>query len=239
MPASDDTVLLLYGVLDAAAPSEAAVASVRERRSREGGSALELVPAETLSVVAASVSLGFVRNPDADVLLTYRRTIDAVHEVQTIVPLRFGTTADTRADVPPLLARHRDALRTHLERFDERVEVGVRLQLAASPASDPAPPSAQALSGRAYLEARRDARAQRADRKEAVVTAYRTAIEAACVDWTGDQRGGDDGSVLSLAFLVARARADAARERLEAVESRHVSEAHVVGPWAPYSFVRL
>jgi hypothetical protein len=234
-----DNLLLLYGILDAAARSGAAVASVLDRRSGVGDVSLELLEAEPFSVLAASISPDLVRRPDEATLLAYRDTIDAVHAAQTIVPLRFGTTMDARTEIQPLLAPNRDALRAHLERFEDRVEVGVRLQLADSPATDPAPDPAQAASGRAYLEARRDERAHRADREEAVVTAYRTAIEAAWVDGVRDRKETDDGSVLSAAFLVPRSRADAVCRRLEAVESKHVREAHVVGPWAPYSFVRL
>jgi hypothetical protein len=237
MPDADDTVLLLYGVLDAAARSDAA--SVVEARSGVGDAPLRLVPAGPFSVLAAPAAPAAVRAPDAATLLGYRDTVDAVHAARTTVPLRFGTTAASRAEVQPLLAPHREALRAHLERFENRVEVGVRLQLAASPSSTPAAEAAQAASGRAYLEARRDEHAQRADQEEAVVAAYRTAIETACVEGTRDRRTVDDGPVLSLAFLVPRSRADAVCERLKGVESPHVREAHVVGPWAPYAFVSL
>ena len=139
-------------------------------------------------------------------------------------------------DDQPLLTPHREALQAHLERFRDRVEVGVRLRLS-SVESDTPPDPGQAVSGRAYLEARRDERPRRMARDEAVITRYRTAVEPACVDWEWERRETDEGCVLSLVFLVSQSEADAALERLQAAESSHVREAHVVGPWAPHSFV--
>lgn len=226
---------LLYGIC--ATSSEDALSSVLQQQSGVGGAPLSLFSVENLAVLQSPVDPSTLQAPETSTVLDYREVVAAAYEARPLVPLRFGTTVDTGAQAQALVARHRSALDEHLARFEGRVEVGVRLTLVEQE-STPTASAREAASGQAYLEARRDERGRHAERRTDVMDAYQGAVEPMCVEATCDDKSARDG-VLSLAFLVSEAEVEAVCDRLAAVETEAVVEAHVVGPWAPYSFVRL
>lgn len=237
MPDSDPSAFLLYGVCAAEGPKD--LVPFLQRQAGVQEAPLLLVEGDALSVVVSPVSPPSLQPPDPAAALTYRSVVDAVHAHRAIVPLRFGTTVPTKEKARGLLARHRDAVGVHLERFEGRVEVGVRLEVDPSFGASEEPPVQEGDSGRAYLEARRDERRRTADRIDTLFTAYRTAVGTACVDATAEWTDESDPPVVSLAFLVPRSQEEPIRDRLSTVSPAEVDEAYVVGPWAPYSFAEL
>lgn len=227
---------LLYGVCRSEA-ADAIRSAVRDQVRGVDDAPLSLLPDAPLALLRSPVDPEGLRAPDSSTLLTYRDVIEAVYDVCPAVPLRFGTTIETEAQGRALLEKHRTALLQHLDRFDGRVEVGVRLLLTDAGDSPQASPQ-ERESGTAYLEARRDERVRRTTRRTHIVEAYREAVAPSQVDVACDRKPEQEG-VLSLAFLVPRDDAAAVCNRLAEVEVEAVAEAHVVGPWAPYSFVEL
>jgi hypothetical protein len=162
--------------------------------------------------------------------------------VGTVVPLRFGSLhRDTRA-VEEFLASRRDAFRGALERVRGRVEIGVKVWVAA-PAAEAR--EAQPSTGREYLERRREAREQSARSRTAIDERLR-AIHARLLasadegvlnrpqprELTGDRRE----MAMNAAYLVADDESLVAEvERLRSEHPDLVFE--VTGPWAPYNFV--
>ena len=230
----DSSTLLLYG--SCRADARPAVEEALCSRAGVQDAPLALVEDVALLAITSSVDRSCLRAPGTDTVLAYRDVIEAAYAAAPVVPFRFGTPAASAEEATALVARHRTSLRTHLTRFEGHVEMGVRLELTET-TSAPASSPGEAASGRAYLEARRDARVRATATFDAVVDAYRTAVGEACVDTTGDRH--DDAPVVSLAFLVPEARAAAVGDRLASASPDGVAAAHVVGPWAPYSFVDL
>lgn len=236
MSEASDASFLLYGVCRTEA-ADATLSSVIERERGVDDAPLSLLSDASLALLQSPVDPTGLRSPESSTLLTYRDVIEAVHAVGPIVPLQFGTTIETEEQGRALLEQHQAALRQHLDRFDGRVEVGVRLILAeAEEGRQDFPPEAE--SGTAYLKARRDERTRRTARRTQMIEAYRQAVAPVEVDGAWDRKSEQEG-IFSLAFLVPREKVEAACARLADVEVEGVEEAHIVGPWAPYSFVEL
>ena len=162
--------------------------------------------------------------------------------VATVVPLRFGSLhRDTHA-VEGFLAEHREDFRDALERVRGRVEVGVKVWLAAPPAEE----DVGAATGREYLERRRAARAEAA-RTRATIDERLREIHARLLatadegvlnrpqprELTGDRRE----MAMNAAYLVA-ADDDALLTEVERLRDEHPDLViDATGPWAPYNFV--
>lgn len=121
---------LLYGVCAAEAQADAALQSVLRQQTGVGGASLSLWAGDALALLRSPVTSKPLRAPDTATVLTYREVVAAAYAVRPLVPLQFGTQVDTDEQGQALMARHRAALQQHLDRFEGRVEVGVRLTLA-------------------------------------------------------------------------------------------------------------
>jgi hypothetical protein len=231
-----DGPMLLYGVCGA--PDRARQALRRVLRNRPGIDApLAVLACGELSVLASEIDdPAQLRRPETSTVLRYQEVVEASYRACTMVPLRFGTWTDSAAAARALVSDRAAALRAQLERFDGRVEIGVRVRLRAPVGSGSA--SEAAATGRAYLEARRQERRQASTTLRALQLRYREAVGAACVDATRD-RGEDAARTVSLAFLVPRDEAPSATDRLAGVDPASVDAQTVVGPWAPFSFAAL
>lgn len=177
----------------------------------------------------------------ADAALAHVTVIEALAEHTDVLPVRFGPGHTDVAALTTELERVRPRLHTLLDRVAGHVEFVVR---AAGP---PAPVAAGAGrnevehtaqgSGRAYLEGRRAAVLEMAEREEALRDRLRSTTEplasaaAAVRDTTG--RSGSERC-----FLVPRPAAPAF-----AAQARQLAESGgdlvVGGPWPPFTFSSL
>ncbi len=237
--ATDWSSLLLYGVLDAAAcDDEDLHAALAHPGVQEAP--LSLLSCGPLSVLVSPVDdPAALEQPDVDEVLAYKDAIEVAYEVRPLLPLRFGTQAQTPEAARRLVRDRAKACKQQLAYLEGRVEMGVRLQLSSPPESPPQEADSDAASGTAYLQARKEtyARTQRPLREG--LQAYREALDELWVDASHDEPGPDE-RVLSGAFLVPRRDVDAFVGRAEAVEGPpEVRESKIVGPWAPFSFASL
>lgn len=231
-----DGPILLYGVCGAPARARSALRHVLRNRTGIEASLAVLACGE-LSVLASGIDdPARLRRPDTSTVLGYQEVVEASYRACTMVPLRFGTWTESAAAARALVSDRAAALRAQLERFDGRVEIGVRVRLRAPVGSGDS--SRSASTGRAYLEARRRERRQASTTLRILQRRYREAVGAACVDATCDE-GEDASRTVSLAFLVPRDEAPSATERLAGVDLASVDAQTVVGPWAPFSFAAL
>ena len=177
-------------------------------------------------------------------------------DIVAVIPVRFGCLLAGDEAVRKLLHRHRDRLYGQLEQVGDCLEFGVRLLLPteaapasmdedavprpdANPANDPrADPGngpglthllaiRRRLEGEARLAARaRDARAEIEGRV------------AGCFREVREELGQIGGrSLLSLYFLVPRARRDEFVESVRQDTSSLRGTGLLSGPWPPYNFV--
>lgn len=223
---------------------------------RAAASELEVIGTDEVAVVAVEVPLSEYgedvlpsRLNDRDWLERTARRHEAIVErlaaVTTVLPLRFGSLHRDRATVEAFLAENGDELRATLERVRGRVEVGVKVWLAAA-AATPASEHRVAASGRDYLERRREAKARAAEASasldERLLRLHERLLAVAEEGVTNrpqarELSGSHREMVLNGAYLV-----DAGDESLYAELEQLRSEnpdlvLEVTGPWAPYNFV--
>lgn len=226
------SAVLLYGVLAAGTgdPFQEVL-----RRPGVRGRRLTLLPCDSLALLASPIEdPSALRRADVDTVLAYKDIVEAAYAARTLVPLRFGTWADTPADARALVRERATACRKQLDRLDGRVEMGLRLTLAPEQATDQTGSAQETSSGRAYLQARKEQRA----RGQAPLRPFREVLSPLVVDSAMDRATPEDG-VVSVAFLVPRQNVDAFSRRASEVQPPSVQTVQVVGPWAPFSFATL
>lgn len=199
------------------------------------GAAVQAVPMSPVAVWTSEHAHRPVATVEA------ARTHDAViraalDERSTPVPLRFGQWFE---DAPHLVAAVREKVpgwSALLEQLAGTVEMGVRVT-GTAPAPGPMP---AAGSGTEYMHAlleRHHAvstlQAQRAELLATLRESLGPLVEREFVE-----PGPEGASVLSVAYLVRRARLARYHDALASLPERlaplHI---HTTGPWPPYSFV--
>jgi hypothetical protein len=222
------------------------------------------VDGQPISVLAhnglsAVISLLAVRQlPPVDVttILSYQRVINHFHHRRTIIPMRYGCIVAGEAQVSRLLEDRFDEYRELLEALDGCDEMGIRVLLDHPVCGEPAPglrSSSSGLSvphpvetGKGYLLARRSHYADR----DQLVNAEKAIFDTVCEPFSGlfvrckveksTPVSGDQRSscrLLSLYFLVNRAKVEEFRQVFQAFASRYATKILLSGPWPPFNFV--
>jgi hypothetical protein len=180
--------------------------------------------------------------PRIESLRQHERVVREALRTATPLPMRFGTSFRDEADAITVLQSRRTEFEASLDRVADRVEMGIRVSqpnraVVPTPAAAPAGP---VLSGRDYLERRRE---QMTEEEEAHENSERVlsdlTLELADLDApTAQTLIGRGELVGSLAHLVHRTAVRPYRGRVARLQQQHEDLYLVVsGPWAPYSFV--
>lgn len=160
---------------------------------------------------------------------------EALDSFDAVVPVRFGSVMDEGA-IPPFLARHGQELAAEAGRLAGTLEFELRLGRARCEPALVAPSAVDA--GRRHLE-RRLAR-EELDSLRLLAAPLRTRLEPLARAAFDATRVSERRVELSLCLLVERCRAEAFLAAAAGVESTGaLVSTLVLGPWAPYSFVRL
>jgi hypothetical protein len=190
--------VLLYGITEARAP-EADGAGLRDRP-------LRTVTHDNLRAVVSDLDNG--PPTDEASLWAYERVVERLMAATTVLPARFGTTAQADEEIAAMLAERRSELTETLARVREAVEFAVHA---------PAPPHVlkdAARTGTAYMQRLLSQDQRIRD------------LDAAAGRLIRATRRITHGT----AYLVGQADAD------EFVASARELELTVTGPWPPYSF---
>ena len=187
--------------------------------------------------------------PDVETVLAYEKVVEYYFGRATVVPMRYGCFARESSDVAALLARHREAYDALLQQLEGFVEMGVEVlsgESAGTNSTDPQPASPNGAcdadkSGAAYLSGRK-AHYCASDR---TAGQQNEVIESLCGALAGTfarhkvERPVAGSRLLSVYFLVPRARAAHFRD----VTRESCTEGHtkllLSGPWPPYNFADL
>jgi hypothetical protein len=148
--------------------------------------------------------------------------------VDDLLPARFGAFVDDR-DLEEILAIRREVIQEALDLVHGRVQMTIRIRESAPAAGRPdVAGSAAAMSGTAYLEARRAAAVHTVPPGAASMTAAVRHLVAAERSENGQGRAG-----ASIYHLIERRHASQYRAALSSVESPVIT---VSGPWPPFAF---
>lgn len=158
--------------------------------------------------------------PTEGAVLAHARVVEALLPLtDALLPARFGVAYDNQAALQEAVRERASELSESLERVRGGVELGVRVV-----GDLPAPATAD--TGRAYLEARREAIAVGDEIHDAFSGQARAAT-----------RGNSGGSILSGAYLVDPDTIPAFLATAEQLEAKHPQLSFALtGPWPPYSF---
>lgn len=160
-------------------------------------------------------------------LVRFGQVIRRLGADAAILPIRYGTVAESLDDLRILLTARRQAWEERLRDVAGCVELVAHL-----PASrlDPAPAAEARSTGTAYLMAR----VRRGRQVTALVEEVRQAVSA----WSLGTRLLSDADDVRVAFLVEKERVDAFLPGLRQwVERSGQGRVRVSGPWPPFSFV--
>jgi hypothetical protein len=207
-----------------------------------GAQAVEPVPYRALAAATSVVDPGAIGPRPEDVML-HESTVEALHHAGPLLPVRFGTILEGKAEVEQALAKQYDILTSDLERLGDKIEFGLMVlweELPADESTVPEEASSAAGPGVRYLqtrvaEHRREAAARaRAevpaetldailgahslDHRRTIYSSGRIAVRAAYLLQP------DDAHTFQSAFEEARKQVRGVRCLLS-------------GPWPPYSFV--
>jgi hypothetical protein len=195
-------------------------------------------PADRVSDAAIRRTLASVDRVGA-AALAHEAVVRYVFRRRAVLPFKLFTIygGDERARAE--LDARRERLLRLLADLRHREEWGVTI---APGRPRPAPPAAR-RSGRAYLDARRQALAPRRRSLAAAAERLVTALAPGTAARTVSARDVDQGGpAVSAAFLLDRGRRDTWRARLRRTRARLEADGWVVsatGPWPPYHFVRM
>jgi hypothetical protein len=187
-----------------------------------------IIPAGNIGGVVGH--LARVPRPSPRNLRAYHQTLQQLSKaVPALLPVRFGTTLQSEAELVTLLQARSGSFRTALTRVRRRVQMTVRF--VRNDGQGSAPESISAVdrsSGTAYLQSR-------------AVMARRLAASEPCVElrrvtqrWIKAEVVDERQDVVSVYHLVPRAAAESYRRAVEA--GAFNAELQVTGPFPPFAF---
>jgi hypothetical protein len=169
--------------------------------------------------------------------MAYARVVEALHRVETVLPLRYGGMLDTARQARELLCARRAELLASLAKVEGCVEMGLRILLGEP--TRPAEAAPVPSTARAYLASRRalyaDRDGARADSGE-LIGRIQEALEGLFVQSRLEQSPAGDRRVLSLYFLVRREREAEFRKAFQGLHGKCSARLLLSGPWPPYNF---
>ena len=168
---------------------------------------------------------------DETTLWEHERVVEALLELGTVLPMRFGSSVRDRDALVGLLAERRAEFEIALERVRGAVEIGVRALIRAE-SSEPTPALVGAdRPGTAYMLSRLN------DEKRSAAIAARIHEPLVALSRASASRKTSLSGDVNTAYLVAREDVDPFRATVEKLDDA-VEYATIVctGPWPPYSF---
>jgi hypothetical protein len=172
--------------------------------------------------------------PDEKLLWAHEQVVEDLMESTNILPMRFGSTVESREALVGLLKERREEFMASLERVRGAVELSVRAQLPVAADPDKRAPSAwQSQPGTAYLLER----ARRQHRSEDAAELIHRPL-AALARTSAPKPGVGGPGAFKAAYLVDEESVEAFGERVGELNSTLAdTKVSCTGPWPPYSFV--
>lgn len=155
--------------------------------------------------------------------LAFHRVTHELFRQTAIVPFRFPTTMSSAEELNAYLREHAAQYHAAFGDFRDRVQMEIRLQFPAAPATPD-----NSSGGAAYLRAR----AARARQVEQAIALCRAAIPEEVVDWR--QRESSHG--VRCFFLMRRNVVGQFQQQIKQVRLPEGLNAAVSGPWPPTEF---
>jgi hypothetical protein len=208
-----------------------------------------LVTEQGLAAAVSQVLDSDVR-PTVRRLRTFAAVIEGLHEMHTVLPMRYGCLLPTRAQVVALLRERGPEFADALDGVEGCTEMSIRAILdekRIATSSPPAPFDLPDVSvGKAYLAARKANYARQtlsAQAATAIVERAAAVLRGLFVRYVSEYSpfpsAPYDVPMLSLHFLVRRAHIESFRRVFRMLEFSESAKMLLSGPWPPYNFVQV
>ncbi len=220
-----------------------------------GGQPISTVRAHRLTAVVSPSPVRAYRSMKRDELVPYlvahQAVIEQVMQRHTVVPVKFGTSAQDVGEVQKILHWGRTQLEAALESMEGKIELDlvalrmdlnpvlemiaedeeIRRQKAAIAGRPPEETFHERVKLGLLVKARLDL--VRTELAAEIVEALKPLASVLCPHAVADDR-----MILNVAFLVDRAKEGAFGDALDAMNGRYADAIHFrcVGPLPPYSF---
>jgi hypothetical protein len=197
-----------------------------------------IVTANRLGAVVSETSGGacFPR-PRLSALIAFEEEVAAIHDSQTIIPMRYGCWVDSLSGIVQLLEDHYQEYEAALARLDGMTEMGIRVVLCRFQ-ERPVPPATS--PGAAYLAGLRSrchAGRDLSSTETALVERIAASLSSHCVEQRWEIVARSQERLLSLYFLVPRLGVNAFRVAAREVGASNAIRILLSGPWPAYNFV--
>jgi len=215
-------------------------------------SQIHLTERQGLCAAFSEISLAAAVRDTAE-FMNYHNVIESVFDQVTLVPFRFGTVLDEKADIDRLLENRNAQYREILRNLEGCVEIGIRAMIAENgvPAerndsTTEFPSQDRPNPGTRYLALRKahfDSETSQTEVNNCVIERCRAAFAGMFrafkneISRLGSEREQRGACLLSLYFLVPRESLDSFRREFAALASERSSKLLFIGPWPPYNFV--
>lgn len=232
---------------------------LRTRENREpacprgvDGQPVRLVEEGGLSAVTSRIDDEDLA-PDLSRILAYEKVVEAFHNAQTVIPMRYGCLVQERTAIARLLEERRQLYEGLLEELDGCEEMGIRI-IPAGTEPGPMPPNESVAgiplkanpshppkTGQAYLAAQKSlyAARDRLTREEEGVAARVCAHLAGLFSRSKIETSASGGNrLISLYLLAPRGSVAAFSMAFRRIRSREKSKLLLSGPWPPYNFAQ-
>ena len=212
------------------------------------GETVALIAAAGLAAPYSAVPKEYAL-PNVPRATAYARVVAAFHQVDTVLPLRYGDLMPNRAQLAELLRERSAEFHALLDQLEGCEEMGLHLLLRAAegisepdaiPVGRTARPGWPETPGARYLARRRAYYVQRERHGQHAASAaerIRRAFDGLFVKCRARDPSVSDGRLLSLYFLIRRQDASAFRQAFRRLQGTGTDRVLLLGPWPPYTFV--
>ena len=252
MARKDEGGTYLYAVV----PKAAAPAKLGELSGVEDGKVYG-IEGGGLTAVVSDVPTREELRPERRLLAAHQRVLDHVTDTSpTVLPVAFGTVAESGAGVRELLDRYQEDFSQQMKRVEGKIEMGVRLTYRASKpnlfefliASSPELRAERDRAAESGRELTREEKIDLGQKVDAVLGSMRDEYAEKLVQALGDfgidsKRNPlrNESELVDLAVLVPRDKREEFEAALEAAAALFPDTfvLEQVGPFPPYDFVDM
>ena len=215
---------LLYGIVrhdSAAGRPEAGVSLLPTHGLAAAVSAVEEIPSP----------------PRVSDLLAFERVVEAIHERQAIIPLRYGCVMDSESAVIRLLEERRPDYERLLIRLLGMTEMAVRVLWPARPEALPGLPRLPGAAYLASLRTRYNLPGGLTREEDAFAGQVLEVLSGCFAEQRSEASASNQGRLVSLYLLTPRLCAEQLRSALRRICPPRGAKLLSSGPWPPYNFV--
>ena len=172
-------------------------------------------------------------NQDVESVLAFGKAVEIIHQLTTIIPIRYGSLLPDQEAVIEHLTEKAEHYHQTLAELNGCDEMGIRLPMATpEPNSHP---TKKPTSGHEYLQSirRKYAATEQAEKESAKLDLALAGLYR--------KRCGEAGLFANqpmylISYLVPRSQLDAFRAKLDNLLETGTDKVIVSGPWPPYNF---